>query len=189
MRQAIQVKFYPVTDENECERFLAQCPGGSLIVPFNYDHDHAANEILAAEALAVKMEFHLKNKLSEPGGLPDGWTVFTLIERDQYLCGNSECGREIQIVGTWKSGYNGLPLWKAQVCKTCEAEVLPVRMMGMTAEQFATLREMYAINPDGADSFVEFVKRAAPEIGFKDVFLIRWQNITVGIEADGHRHT
>ena len=188
MNQAIQVIFNQATD-TEGEGFTAQCPGGSLEFPFNYRHDFEANEILAAEALLVKMEFHLKNKLSEPGALPDGLTVFTLIERDQYLCGNSECGREIEIVGTWKCGYNGLPLWKAQVCKICEAEVLPFRMMGMTAEQFATLREMYAINPDRASSFVEFVKRASLEVGFKDVFMIRWQGMTVGIEADGHRHT
>ena len=188
MNQAIQVKFYPATNtKGEC--FRAKCPGGSLVFPFNNRHDHAANESLAAEALSEKMGFHLKNKLSEPGALPDGLTVFTLIERDQYLCGNPECGLEIEIVGTWKSGYNGLPLWKAQVCKTCEAEVLPVRIMGMTAEQFATLREMYGINPDGAASFVEFVERAAPEVAFKDVFMIRWQGDMTGIEPDGRRHT
>jgi hypothetical protein len=188
MRQAIQVIFNQATD-TEGEAFTAQCPGGSLEFPFDYDHDFEANEILAAEALSEKMGFHLKNKLSEPGGLPGGSTVFTLIERDKYLCGNPECGREINPVGTWKAGYNGLPLWPAQVCKICEADVLPARLMGMTAEQFATLREMYAINPDGASSFVEFLERASLEVGFKDVFMIRWQGDMTGIEADGHRHT
>jgi len=186
-QQAIQVKFYPATNtKGEC--FRARCLGGSLVFPFNNEHDHDANEILAAEALLVKMGWHLKNKLSDAGALPNGLTVFTLIERDQYLCGNPDCGREIEIVGTWKAGYNGLPLWPAQVCKICEAEVLPARMMGMTADQFATLREMYGINPDGAGSFVEFVKRAIPEIG-GDAFMICWQNKPVRLDPDGHRHT
>ena len=187
-QQAIQVKFYPATNtKGEC--FRARCLGGSLVFPFNNEHDHDANEILAAEALLVKMGWHLKNKLSDAGALPNDLTVFTLIERDQYLCGNPDCGQEIEIVGTWKYGQNGAPLWDAQVCKACAAWIVPARLMGMTTEQWSSLREMYAINPDGADDFGEFARRASLEVGYKDVFMIRWQNMTVGIEPDGYRHT
>ena len=98
MNQAIQVIFNQATD-TEGEGFTAQCPGGSLEFPFNYRHDFEANEILAAEALLVKMGFHLKNKLSEPGALPDGSTVFTLIERDQYLVAIQNAGSKSKLSG------------------------------------------------------------------------------------------
>ena len=127
MMQAIQVKFKPATD-TAGEFFIASCPGGSLVFPYDYAHSSLGNEILAAQALLEKMEWHYTHRLSEPGGLPNDITVFTLIERDNYLCGNPECGREIETVGTWKYGANGSPLWDQAVCKVCEPLVLEARL-------------------------------------------------------------
>ena len=130
MMQAIQVKFYPATD-TEGEYFIASCIGGSLESPYDYEHSWFGNEVLAAQDLLEKMDLHYTHHLSDPGRLPDDTTVFTLIERDNFLCGNPECGREIEIVGTWKHGANGSPLWDRSVCKACEPLVLEARLSQM----------------------------------------------------------
>lgn len=60
----------------------------------------------------------------------------------------------------------------------------------MTKKQSIALRKLYDRNNDGSKSFDDFWKRATQSVFAIDhVIFIKWCDMTVGIETDGHAHT
>lgn len=61
-------------------------------------------------------------------------------------------------------------------------------MEDFTQEQYDALRRLFEHNPDGADSYEQFVSRAtySPMMG---CVMVPWRGMTIGIEADGYTHS
>lgn len=93
-----------------------------------------------------------------------------MVHQLAFLCNVAEIDGTLDVYG--------------QLTRACEDAAKPKP----NRAQYRAMFKLFRRNPDGAESFREFCKRATHD-SILGIWGVTWGNMYVGIERDGHSHT